>query len=169
MIVRRHANTWRNNFVVLLACGALLMIAYSGQLAACPVTNKHITVTANSHELTAEVATNQTGHMCGLAFRNNVPADHGMLFVYAQDQIIGFWMKNTFIPLSIAFLDSDGKILEIHDMDPLYPARRYISKSPARYALEVNQGWFAANEIKVGDTVKFNLHSDQEIFRYDHQ
>jgi hypothetical protein len=121
---------------------------------------------ANGHTLTAEVAADRAGHMCGLAFRNGLPADRGMLFAYAQEQIIGFWMKNTFIHLTIAFLDGDGRILEIHDMDPRDPGRRYISRLPARYALEVNQGWFADNGIEVGDRIEFDLPASSEIFRY---
>ena len=128
-----------------------------------------IRITANGHALTTEVATNQAGHMCGLAFRQDLPADHGMLFVYAQDQIIGFWMKDTHIHLSIAFLDADGKVLEIHDMDPRDPTRRYISKLPARYALEVNRGWFTANGIEVGNSIDLDLQSDTDIFRYSQQ
>lgn len=140
-----------------------------GQGKACPVANKLIPVTANSHVLTTEVATTREGHMCGLAFRHDLPADRGMLFVYERDLILSFWMKNTFIPLSIAFLDSDGRILEIHSMDPLDPARRYTSKFPARYALEVNQGWFVNNDIEVGSEIEFDLRNDQEIFRFDLQ
>ena len=69
-------------------------------------------------------------------------------------------MKNTFIPLSIAFLDNAGNVLEIHDMDPAYPTRRYTSKLPARYALEVNKGWFSEKGIKVHDRVEFDLQAD---------
>jgi uncharacterized membrane protein (UPF0127 family) len=147
----------------------LLLLAYSGQGQACPVTNKHIRITANGHALNTEVATNQTSHMCGLAFRNELPADHGMLFVYARDQILGFWMKDTHIHLSIAFLDADGKVLEIHDMDPRDPERRYFSKVPARYALEVNRGWFSRNGINVGEKINFDLKTDKDIFRYSQQ
>ena len=128
--------------------------------------NKYIRITANGHALTTEVATNLDGHMCGLAFRQDLPADNGMLFVYAHDQIIGFWMKDTRIPLSIAFLDADGKVLEIHDMDPRDPTRRYISKVPAHYALEVNQGWFSRNGIEEGKKIKFDLKTDPDVFRY---
>ena len=136
---------------------------------ACPVTNNSIQITANGHTLTTEVAASRTSHMCGLAFRHSLPADHGMLFAYAKDQIVAFWMKNTLIPLSIAFLDGDGRILEIYDMDPHDPARRYISRVPARYALEVNQGWFYDKEIKVGDRVEFDLQTGPDIFKSNAQ
>ena len=134
---------------------------------ACPVDNKHIEITINGHSLTAEVAADLESHMCGLAFRDDLPADRGMLFAYAQDQIIGFWMKNTFIPLSIAFLNADGRILEIHTMKPNDTALRYISRVPARYALEVNQGWFHRNDIVAGDRAEFDLHAGPVVFLYD--
>jgi uncharacterized membrane protein (UPF0127 family) len=129
----------------------------SGQVQACPVANEHILITVNGHALTAELAANGASHVCGLAFRDSLPADRGMLFVYPRDQILSFWMKNTFIPLSIAFLDSAGNILEIHSMDPSNPTRRFNSKSPARYALEVNKGWFSEKKIQVYDRVEFDL------------
>ncbi len=150
-------------------CTLLLLLACTGQGLACPVANKHIRITVNGNALTTEVATNHAGHMCGLAFRQDLPADHGMLFVYAQSQIIGFWMKDTYVHLSIAFLDADGRVLEIHDMDPRDPARQYISKLPARYALEVNRGWFGRNGIEVGKRINLDLENDTEIFRYSQQ
>jgi len=163
-------STWFRNLAAFIkCCTLLLLLAYTGQGQACPVANKYIRITANGHALTTEVVTNHAGHMCGLAFRQHLPADHGMLFVYAQDQIIGFWMKDTHIHLSIAFLDADGKVLEIHDMDPRDPARRYISKLPARYALEVNRGWFSRNGIKVGTQINLDLQADTDIFRYSQQ
>ena len=149
---------YRKIFTVLKYC-TLLPLAHINPLHACPVENEHIEITINGHALTAEVAANLASHMCGLAFRYELPTDHGMLFAYAEDQIIGFWMKNTFIHLSIAFLDADGKILEIHRMDPHEPTRTYISKSPARYALEVNQGWYRENGIDIGDSAIFDLHA----------
>lgn len=93
-----------------------------------------------------------------------------MLFVYAQNQIIGFWMKDTYVHLSIAFLDADGMVLEIHDMGPRDPARRYISKLHARYALvEVNRGWFIRNGIEVGKMIDLDLQNDTDIYRYSQQ
>ena len=143
----------------------LLLLADISLGQACPVANKFIQITANGHNLTTEVAATRTSHRCGLAFRQNLSADHGMLFAYAQDQTIAFWMKDTLIPLSIAFLDGDGRVLETHDMDPRDPTRRYTSRVPARYALEVNQGWFYDNDIKVGDRVEFDLHAGPDIFQ----
>lgn len=161
------AGAWCRNIVVALKyCILPLQLAYSSAGHACPFANKYIEIMANGQTLTAEVAADRASHMCGLAFRHDLPADHGMLFAYAQEQIIGFWMKDTLIRLSIAFLDADGRILEIHDMDPGHPNRRYISKLPARYALEVSQGWFSDKGIRVGDRIEFDLPAGPEVFRY---
>lgn len=88
----------------------------------------------------------------GLMHRKKLEENHGMLFVYPEDQILSFWMKNTYIPLSIAFIKNDGTIVGITDMEP-ETEDRHISPEPARYALEVNQGWFQANNIKVGSMI----------------
>jgi uncharacterized membrane protein (UPF0127 family) len=141
-----------------------LVTASPGQ--ACPVVNKYLELTANGHTLNAEIAVSHAGHMCGLAFRTELAEDQGMLFAYAEDQIVGFWMKDTYIPLSIAFLDRNGRILEMHDMDPRDPARRYISRLPARYALEVNQGWFYDKGIKTGDRIEFDTQVASHLYRY---
>ena len=85
-----------------------------------------------------------------------LPEDEGMLFIYRREEILSFWMKNTTLPLSIAFIDKCGYITEIRDMEPagLDSVR---SAKPAMFALEVNQGWFTKNNIKIGDKVKFSF------------
>lgn len=152
-----HFASGRNHLAAIaICCLALALVANSIHVVACPVANNTIRITANEHVLTAEIAADRVSHLCGLAFRNDLPSDFGMLFVYARDQIVGFWMKDTFIPLSIAFLDRDGRILEIHDMDPMDSTRRYTSRSPVRFALEVNRGWFTSKGIGVGDRLEFD-------------
>lgn len=143
-----------------------MLLVYIKNVQACPVANKTITINVNGHKLVTEVATSFDGFMCGLAFRHELPADHAMLFAYANDQILGFWMKDTYVPLSIAFLDSNGVVLEIHKMVPLDLNRRYISKTPGRYALEVNLGWFADNGVKAGDRIELNLQAVPGIYLY---
>ena len=136
---------------------AMMLAALSCSALACPVEYESIRVTINGHGLNAEVATEMAAHHCGLAFREELPADRGMLFVYPEDQVLRFWMKDTRIDLSIAFLDKEGVILEMHDMDSENPTRQFISRQPARYALEVNQGWFVLKGIKTGDRVEMVL------------
>lgn len=85
-----------------------------------------------------------------------LPKDEGMLFIYRREEILSFWMKNTTLPLSIAFIDKNYKITEIRDMQPL-GMDSVRSAKPAQYALEVNRGWFTENNIKVGDKVKLEF------------
>ena len=79
-----------------------------------------------------------------------------MLFIFTHEQRLNFWMKNTYIPLSIAYISIDGKINEIYDMKPLDISITYPSNLPAKYALEVNQGWFARNNISKNCRIIFN-------------
>ncbi len=92
----------------------------------------------------------------GLMYRRELGKNAGMLFVYESEKTLGFWMKNTFVPLSIAFLDADGVIVDIQDMQP-QSRKSHRSAKPALYALEVNQGWFAERGIGVGDKATFEL------------
>ena len=89
----------------------------------------------------------------GLTGRTALAEDAGMLFVFDQEQPLSFWMKDTLIPLSIAFIDSQGRIIDIQDMQPL-DETSHPSAAPAQYALEVNQGFFGERGIMVGDTVE---------------
>ena len=85
----------------------------------------------------------------GMMFRRQMGSNEGMLFVAPDKGIRCFWMRNTFIPLSIAFLDDDGRIVNIADMQP-QSDQTHCSTEPVRHALEVNQGWFAKRGIKAG-------------------
>ena len=91
----------------------------------------------------------------GLEERASLPENQGMLFQFEKDVMIPFQMWHTSLPLSIAFISSTMQILQIQDMQPFYPGT-YEPCAPYRYALEVNQGFFAQNGIQVGDTVAFN-------------
>ena len=85
-----------------------------------------------------------------------LPKNEGMLFIYRREEMLSFWMKNTTIPLSIAFINKDGFITEIKDMEPGSSASVRPNR-PAQYALEVNRGWFSKNGVKVGTKVNLNL------------
>jgi uncharacterized membrane protein (UPF0127 family) len=91
----------------------------------------------------------------GLMFTESLPADEGMLFVFEREQILSFWMKNTPLPLSVAFIDRKGRIVEIRRMEPLDEDTLHTSRRPAMYALEMNAGWFQEHQVKVGDSVEF--------------
>ena len=99
-----------------------------------------------------EIARTDAQQKQGLMYRKELKDGEAMLFVYERDTILSFWMKNTLVPLSIAFISRDGKILEIYDMEPNNLAPVNSSRS-ARYALEVPQGWFTRAGISIGDTL----------------
>lgn len=100
----------------------------------------------------AEIARSESQKEQGYKFRKNIKAGTGMLFVYNKDEIMRFWMKDTPSPLSIAFIDSRGKIRDIFDMKP-FSEREIVSSVSCRYALEVPRGYFDTVDIKVGDTL----------------
>lgn len=111
-----------------------------------------ITLEINGKQLKAEVAATGQQRYMGLSFRPSLGEDEGMLFVYSEEQQLTFTMRNTLIPLSIAFISEDLVINEIHLMD-VGPGQLFPSQKPAQYALEVEQGWFAANGVKPGDLI----------------
>ena len=111
------------------------------------------TLTIAGSKLTVEVASTPETRETGLMNRFSLQQDHGMLFVFEQAQPQAFWMKNTYIPLSIAFVDGSGRILNIEDMRPQDESTHW-SRGMARYAIEMRQGWFAAKGIGDGDRVE---------------
>jgi uncharacterized membrane protein (UPF0127 family) len=107
----------------------------------------------DQHRLTAEVASNAATRTTGLMNRFSLQPDHGMLFVFPEQQPLAFWMKNTFVPLSIAFIDTNGRILNIEDMAPQTEST-HPSRGAALYALEMKRGWFGEHGIAAGAEVK---------------
>lgn len=103
--------------------------------------------------LTAEVANTDAARMQGLMHRRMLPENWGMLFVFPATATVSMWMMNTYLPLSVAFIDDNGVIANIEDMKPL-TTNTHSSARPARYALEMNQGWFRKRGIKPGDKVE---------------
>src|ERR1700719_1661650 len=103
--------------------------------------------------VTAEIADTPQASENGLMFRDSLPEDHGMLFIFEEPRKATFWMKNTKIPLSIAYINSAGKILEIKSMNPLDETIVPSSSDEVAYALEVNHGWFARHGILTGTQV----------------
>lgn len=115
---------------------------------------ENIALTINGKTLETELALFEGARKRGLKFRTaeDFPADRAMLFAFPNAGKRKFWMKNTQIPLSIAYIADNGEILQIEDMKP-YDERDIWSKDKVRYALEVNQGWFRDNGIEVGATI----------------
>lgn len=104
------------------------------------------------HPLKVEVATTPESRSKGLMFREKLGRDDGMLFVFEEPGYHSMWMMNTLIALSVAFVDGDGRILNILDMEPR-TLDSHMAAGPARYAIETNRGWFAERRIKAGDRV----------------
>lgn len=115
-------------------------------------TLKTVILKVNTIEITAEVARTELERNRGLMFRKSLPDGKGMLFVFEYDQKVAFWMKNTSLPLSVAYIASDGTITQIMDLVPFSEEPRPSTRS-VRYALEVPQGWFAKMNIKPGDII----------------
>jgi len=125
-----------------------ISLAYSQNLPKIPLYIK-------DKEIRVEVARTPGERAEGLMNRKHLGKEDGMLFIFEEEGYHSFWMKNTLIPLSIAFIDKEGRIVKITDMKPLtldsHPPPR-----PVLYALEMNQGWFSKNGIKAGDVVRFS-------------
>lgn len=107
------------------------------------------TITAGMHRIDAQVAGNNQQRQIGLMHRQDMPQHEGMVFVFEQPAVQCFWMKNTLIPLTAAFVTDDGTIANLADMKPM-DETSHCSKGPVRYVLEMNQGWFDAKHIKAG-------------------
>ena len=126
----------------------LLAIAISGSalaLAELPA----VQLSTGMHLIRAEVADSMGTRMEGLMHRKSMPQGAGMVFVFDENAAHCMWMKNTLIPLSVAFIDEAGAIINIADMQP-QSEQSHCAARPARYALEMNKGWFAQRGIKAG-------------------
>jgi uncharacterized membrane protein (UPF0127 family) len=108
-----------------------------------------VELTAGMHRVQAEVADNMGARMTGLMHRKSMAQNAGMVFVFEENAAHCMWMKNTLIPLSVAFIDEAGAIINIADMQP-HSEQSHCAARPARYALEMNKGWFAQRGIKAG-------------------
>ena len=131
----------RWTYALLLACAPAL----AQQL---PV----VQLNAGMHLIRAEVAADFPSRAQGLMYRSAMPSNAGMLFIFDEASAQCMWMKNTVIPLSVAFIDERGTVINIEDMAP-QTEDSHCARRPARYALEMNRGWFAARGIKPGSRI----------------
>jgi uncharacterized membrane protein (UPF0127 family) len=136
---------------LLLACSVAVLMALSSPASGEELPTVQLSI--KGHRLAAETAATTATRTVGLMHRFSLKPDHGMLFVFDAPQPLAFWMKNTFVPLSIAFLGADGRILNIEDMAPQTEAT-HPSRGLALYALEMKKGWFAERAIAAGDRVE---------------
>jgi len=138
-----------NRLTLLLTAVALQWTTLSTSAAELPA----VTLTIGSQKLVAEIATTPEQREVGLMNRFSLKPDHGMLFVFERPEPLAFWMRNTYVPLSIAFIAADGRILNIDDMQPQTDDAHW-SKGAALYALEMKKGWFAERGIGPGAMVQ---------------
>lgn len=129
---------------------AALALVCAGAAAAEPLPIMELS--AGIHRIEAEVAAHDAARRQGLMQRRALPEQRGMLFVFERAARHCMWMKNTFLPLSVAFLDAQGRILNIEEMQPQTEVNHCAAR-PARYALEMNAGWFARRGIERGDRI----------------
>lgn len=119
-------------------------------------TSNHLfEIFVNGKRIQVEVASTYEKRKLGLMHRNKLEQDNGMLFVFPQEKYLSFWMKNTKIPLSIAFISNGGEIIQIESMTP-YSLANHTSKVRVKYALEMEDKWFSNNGIIVGSKVDFS-------------
>jgi uncharacterized membrane protein (UPF0127 family) len=120
-------------------------------LAAAPALAQHPVAQLNAgmHLIRAEVVSDPGTRAQGLMYRKSMAQNAGMLFIFDEAEVHCMWMKNTLIPLSVAFIDDNGGIVNIADMEP-HSEASHCAARPVRYALEMNRGWFAARGIKPG-------------------
>ena len=112
-----------------------------------------VTLSAGIHQLQAQVAQSQDQRAVGLMFRKEMPPSEGMLFIFDQASIQCFWMKNTLLPLTAAFIADDGTIVNLVDMKP-QSTDSHCSSKPVRFVLEMNQGWFGRKGFKPGSRLR---------------
>jgi len=144
----------RSIIAFVLALALALAVACGGGDDGFPTAAVALTNDAGGRaELTVELATTSAARGSGLMGREELAEDRGMLFVFPADTEARFWMKDTSIPLSIAFIAADGTILNVQEMEPL-SEELHRSPEPYRYALELNQGWFERNDFGTGDRVE---------------
>ena len=116
----------------------------------------HIKLSAGMHLITVQMATTPEQRQIGLMLRKEMPQQEGMLFVFEEPSQQCFWMKNTLLPLTAAFVADDGRIVNLVDMKP-QTLDAHCSREPVRYVLEMNQGWFAKKGIKAGSKLNGDL------------
>lgn len=158
MIMRRT-----NLFTLLLLAGALLLSGGCNPGSATPTRSGEAgtpqtglpttTMTIGNKTFTLEVAATRKTREIGLMYRDTMPADHGMIFVFPKEQPLSFWMKHTRLPLDILFVDQAGKVVSVHQMQP-FDISGTTAKGNSKYAIELNQGAATAAGVNAGDQLQ---------------
>jgi hypothetical protein len=154
------ASLWRTATISGLTWAALI-VSGTAQAQEAPQMNlQHIQLVAGMYQIDAQVAATQEQRQIGLMFRKEMPQHEGMIFIFEQPAQQCFWMKNTFLPLTAAFVADDGTIVNLADMKP-ETTDSHCSAKPVRYVLEMNKGWFAKKGIKAGTKLMGSLFQAQ--------
>jgi uncharacterized protein len=162
-LMRRAAISRRHRSLLLLVLVMSAACSSPQRLSEAPRALQEGTLTIRSAErqvrLSIEIARTEEARAAGLMHRENLPADAGMAFLFDQPTNGGFWMKNTLIPLSIAFWDAEGDIVAILDMEPCTQDQCPVHSPGVSYvgAVEVNRGWFELRGVKVGDRAEIRV------------
>ena len=134
--------------------GAIAVLCFAALASAQePQKLAQVRLNAGIHNINAELASTPQQREIGLMFRTAMPANDGMLFAFEQPGQQCFWMRNTLIPLSVAFIGDDGSVVNIDDMKPRTDDS-HCSAKPVRFVLEMNEGWFAKRGIKAGSKLR---------------
>ena len=138
-------------FVAPLALSAslALCLALTAQAQEPQLDLRRVKLTAGMYQIDTQLAVTSQQREVGLMFRKEMPQPEGMLFIFEQPATQCFWMKNTILPLTAAFVSDDGRIVNLADMKP-QTEDSHCSEEPVRYVLEMNQGWFAKKNLKKG-------------------
>ena len=145
-----------------LLASVLLVTSFAAQAQDSPQLNlERIKLTAGMHRLDVQVAATPEQRQIGLMFRKDMPQHEGMIFIFDQPAQQCFWMKNTLLPLSTAFIADDGTIVNIEDMKPLV-LDSHCSAKPVRFVLEMNKGWFAKKGVQAGSKLQGPLFQAQK-------
>jgi uncharacterized membrane protein (UPF0127 family) len=158
IVLQDRITPGRMVLAALSLCGFLMGSPTSARaqtqgLAGQPQQLATTTLRAGMHLITAEVARSPQEHAIGLMWRKEMPSHHGMIFVFPKSGVQCFWMKNTLLPLSIAFINDQGKVVNVDEMKP-QTEDSHCSAEPVRYVLEMNTGWFAKRGIKAGSLIQ---------------
>ncbi|MFQ5862225.1 MAG: DUF192 domain-containing protein [Candidatus Brocadiales bacterium] len=144
-------NSLSNSILIVL----IVLIAPCGQISAKDLT----TIMVGGKEVSVELAVTAKERRIGMQFRTSLTEDHGMLFIFPTERHTIFWMKDTYIPLAVAFIKESGLITQIEEMEPS-SLERHTSRENVKYALEMKGGWFKRNNVHVGDRVTIPLITD---------
>ena len=149
---RRHNRAMKHSQILTLMTTILVFGGAQAQTGP-QLDLPRVTLSAGIHQVDAQVAQTPDQRAHGLMFRKDMPQPEGMLFVFEQATVQCFWMKNTLLPLTAAFVADDGTIINLADMKP-QTTDSHCSSKPVRFVLEMNQGWFAKKGVKPGSRLR---------------